>query len=60
MSCNKCIMEFFIPFVFPDDDSGEACVAACIFVSVTFYNCLDVGHLRLLLISQSEASSSVQ
>ena len=25
MSCNKCIMEFFIPFVFPDDDSGEAC-----------------------------------
>ena len=25
MYCNKCIMEFFIPFVLPDDDSGEAC-----------------------------------
>ena len=31
--------------------------AACIFVSVTFYNCLDLGHLRLLLISQSGARS---
>ena len=34
-------------------------VAACIFVSVTFYNCLDLGQLWLLLISQSGASSSV-